>query len=114
MTPAPAIQFGSFNTRTHQEEYDLNAWYAQYRFPAVSRMPGSVCTRKYVSVAGPAKHCILYEFTSLQARLDGFEVHETLGLTNDKEWTNLIHEYTIHAPGSPSIARRIWPEVPGE
>ena len=110
-TPAPAIQFGSFNTRSAQDEYDLTAWYAQYRFPAIARMPGCIAARKYVSVAGVAKHCILYEYTSLEARLEHFEEHETLGLENDQEWTNRIHDYTIHAPGSPSIAKRIWPAV---
>lgn len=110
-TSAPAIQCGSFTTRTHQDEFDLAAWYAQYRFPAVARMPGCVAARKYVSVAGVAKHCVLYEYTSLAARLQNFEVHETLGLNDDKVWTNRIHDYTVHAPGSPSVAQRIWPEV---
>ncbi len=110
-TPAPAIQFGSFNTRTAQDEFDLTAWYAQYRFPAIARMPGCIGARKFVSVAGVAKHCILYEYTSLEARLAHFEVHETAGLKDDTVWTNLVHEYTVHAPGSPAIARRIWPEV---
>jgi hypothetical protein len=26
-------------------------------------------------------------------------------------WTNKIINYTIHAPGSPSVGRRIWPPV---
>lgn len=111
-TSAPAIQFGSFNTRTFQDEYDLSAWYAQYRFPAIAKMPGAVGARKFVSVAGPAKHCILYEYTSLEARLEHFEKHESLGM-QEQEWTHLIHQYTVHAPGSPSIGRRLWPPVEG-
>ncbi|MBF0276679.1 MAG: hypothetical protein HQM13_02750 [SAR324 cluster bacterium] len=108
--PGPAIQFGSFLTKTIQDEYDLAAWYAQYRFPAIAKMPGSIGARKMVAVAGPVKHCILYEYTSLEARLKNFEEHETLGL-NDGEWTHRIVNYTIHSPGSPSVGRRIWPEV---
>jgi hypothetical protein len=111
-TPAPAIQMGSFRTRTIADEFDLAAWYSQYRLPAMARMKGSVATRKMVSVAGWAKHSILYEFTSLQARQDHFQNHESLAL-DDKEWTNKIITYTIHSPGSPSIGHRIWPPVEG-
>jgi len=109
-TPGPAIQMGSFRVRSLEEEFDLGCWYAQYRFPAMARMPGCIATRKLVSVVGWAKHAVLYEFTSLEERLNAFEKHEALGL-NDTEWTNRIHEYTIHVPGSPSIGKRIWPQV---
>jgi len=106
--PAPAIQMGSFQTKTLDDELDLAAWYAQYRLPAMSRMPGCVASRKLVSVAGWAKHSILYEFTSLKARLDSFQSHESLAL-DDRVWTNRIINYTVHAPGSPSVGERIWP-----
>ena len=109
-TPAPAIQMGSFQTRNLADEYDLAAWYAQYRLPAMAQMPGCVATRKLVSVAGWAKHSILYEFTSLQARQDHFQNHESLAL-DERVWTNKIINYTVHAPGSPSVGERIWPLV---
>ena len=67
-TPAPAIQMGSFRAMDLETEFDTAAWYAQYRLPAMARMPGSVATRVMVSVAGWAKYSILYEFTSLEAR----------------------------------------------
>ncbi len=105
---APAIQMGSFQTKTLDDELDLAAWYAQYRLPAMARMSGCVATRKLVSVAGWAKHSILYEFTSLQARQNNFQNHESLAL-DDKVWTNKIINYTVHAPGSPSVGERIWP-----
>lgn len=109
-TPAPGIQMGSFRTRTLEDEIDLGAWYAQYRLPAMSRMQGCVETRKLVSVYGWAKHSILYEFTSLDARHDHFQNHESLAL-EDGQWTNRVITYTVHAPGSPSVGRRIWPAV---
>ncbi len=71
-TTGPAIQMGSFRTATVNDEYDLAAWYAQYRLPAMSRMPGCIRTRKLISVAGWAKHSIVYEFTSLEARREHF------------------------------------------
>jgi len=109
-TTAPAIQMGSFCTRTVADEYDLAAWYSQYRLPAMAAMPGCVATRKLVSIAGWAKHSILYEFTSLQARQDHFQDHESLAL-DDTQWTNRIISYTVHSPGSPSVGQRIWPPV---
>ena len=108
-TPALAIQLGNFRIRSAEEEFDLGGWYAQYRLPAMTRMPGVVATRKLAGLAGWAKHAILYEFTSLEARLEHFErPHEALAL-DENEWTGRIVRLTIHAPGSPSIGRRTWP-----
>jgi hypothetical protein len=108
--PGPAIQMGSFRVKTPDDEWDLSAWYAQYRLPAMSAMAGSIATRKLVSLAGWARHAVLYEFTSLEAREAHFQNHESLGL-DAAEWTSKIVDYTIHSPGSPHIGRRLWPPV---
>ena len=109
-TPGPAIQMGSFRTKTVEDEMDVGAWYTQYRLPAIARMPGAVGARRLACIAGWPKHAVLYEYTSMQARLENFQVHESLGET-EGEWTNKVITYTIHAPGSPSVAERIWPAV---
>jgi len=109
-TPAPFIQLGHFRVRSVEEEFDLIDWYADYRLPAIARMEGAVAARKLVTVAGWVKHVILYEFVSAQAHHDNFMGHESLAFT-DGEWTNKVVNYTAHAPGSPSIGERIWPEV---
>ena len=112
-TPAPAIQFGTFRVRSLDEEFDLGCWYAQYRLPFMAQMTGSVATRKLVCVAGWPKHGILYEFTSLEDRLANFETpHESFAL-DPKEWTGRVVRYTVHAPGSPTVAERLWPPVTG-
>jgi len=108
--PGPAIQMGSFRTKTEDDEFDLCSWYAQYRFPAMAAMPGCIAARKLVTVAGWANHSVLYEFTSLEEREKHFQDHESLAL-DKKEWTNRIIGYTVHAPGSPSLGRRLWPKV---
>jgi hypothetical protein len=108
-TPGPAIQMGSFRIKSVEDEIDVAEWYAQYRLPAMARMPGCIQTRKLVSVAGWAKHSVLYEFTSLEARHENFQNHESLTL-DEKTWTSRIVKKTIHAPGSPSVGPRIWPE----
>lgn len=110
-TPAPAIQFGTYRIKSVEQEFGLAEWYAQYRFPYMSQMPGHVRSRKFVCIAGWAKHGIMYEFESLDARMKYFEEpHESLAL-DPKEWTGKIVRATIHTPGSPVIGQRIWPPV---
>lgn len=110
-TPGPFIQLGHFCVRSVEEEFDICAWYADYRLPTIARMPGAIAARKLVTVAGWAKHVVLYEFLSAQAHHDNFMAgHESLAFT-EGEWTNRVVKYTAHAPGSPSIGERIWPAV---
>ncbi|MBO6782827.1 MAG: hypothetical protein JJ899_06085 [Alphaproteobacteria bacterium] len=110
-TPAPAIQMGSFRAMDVETEFDTGAWYAQYRLPAMARMPGCVATRVMVSVAGWAKYSILYEFTSLEDRMKSFEEpHEALAL-DEKEWSGRVIRRLYYTPGSPIVGRRIWPPV---
>ena len=109
-TPGPFIQLGHFRVRSVEEEFDLSAWYADYRLPTIAAMPGAIAARKMVTVAGWAKHVVLYEFESAEAHHTNFMNHEILAFT-DGEWTNRVVKYTAHSPGSPSIGERIWPEV---
>lgn len=109
--PAPAIQMGTLCPRSVDAEFDLIRWYAQYRLPAMAKMPGVVRTRKWAGVAGWPKHGILYEFESLAHRLEHFErPHESLAL-DPGHWTHRITRASFHAPGSPFIGERIWPPV---
>jgi len=110
-TPGPAIQMGSFRTKTLADEFDVGQWYAQYRLPAMARMAGCISARVMLSVAGWAKYSVMYEFSSLQARLENFEEpHEALAL-DEEEWTGRVIRYTMHTPGSPTVGQRIWPPV---
>ncbi len=108
-TPGAFIQLGHFRVRSVKEEFDLSAWYADYRLPTIAAMPGAVAARKMVTVAGWAKHVVLYEFVSAEAHHTNFMKHEILAFT-DGEWTNRVVKYTAHSPGSPSIGERIWPK----
>ncbi|MGH7311197.1 MAG: hypothetical protein ACREK6_21155, partial [Candidatus Rokuibacteriota bacterium] len=65
MTPGPVIQFGTFNINALENETEMSAWYTRSRLPLVKPLAGSVGARKLVSIAGWAKHAILYEFSSL-------------------------------------------------
>jgi hypothetical protein len=104
----PCIQLGSYNADTCELEEELLAWYADWRFPAMARLPGCIGMRKMVSVVGWAKHAVLYEFVSLQARADG--VSKIPALYPEMEaWTNRFIPHLIHTAGSPNVAERIWP-----
>lgn len=111
MALAPCIQLGSFNAGTATDDEILD-WYANLRLPAMSKLAGCLGIRKYVSVAGWAKHIVLYEFESLAARDQYFPFH-------DKDdpamaaWTDTLVRKLIHAPGSPNVATRLWPAIKG-
>lgn len=108
--PAPGIQLGSFNAGPGQDEDELAAWYAQWRLPSMERLPGCVRVRKYASVAGWAKHMILYEFLSTRARDAKFIEHEKAN-PKMEQWTDDVVRKLVHAPGSPNLAARIWPPL---
>ena len=109
--PGPYIQMGSFRMQTIEKDFEIGKWYAQHRFPYMAQMPGCIGTRKYVGVAGWAKHAVLYEFTSAEARLQQFEIkHETHDLDSEA-WHTKVIPFTCHSPGSPTIGPRLWPPV---
>jgi len=60
MVAAPCIQIGSFNCPVEYEE-EMHAGYVAARMPAHCATASCVRTRKLNSVAGWAKHVILYE-----------------------------------------------------
>lgn len=102
---SPCIQLGSFVF--DGDEDDLLAWYAQWRLPSMTTLPGCIGVRKLVSVAGWAKHAILHEFTSVEARNENFVNHERRSHPEQAEWSERITGQVIHYPGSPNVARRI-------
>lgn len=109
-TPAPCIQFGTFNSGSYEDEDELLSWYADYRLPAMGRIPGSIGMRKLVSVSGWAKHGVMYEFTSLEDRAKDFRAHEAQD-PQTAAWTEEVIAKLVHAPGSPNVAQRLWPPV---
>jgi hypothetical protein len=106
---APCVQVGSFDCPLEFEE-EMHAGYVLQRLPKMCATPSCVRTRKLNSVAGWAKHGILYEFASKE----GFDrdyapavANSPLGLNGHSVVPNLVH-----APNGPNSALRIWPPVP--
>jgi hypothetical protein len=104
---APAHQFGVYGLDSVKAEWRLHLWYERHRLVEVATMPGMIRTRRYAVIAGPARCGILYEFPSVQARLEGFEAFsEAKGL--DPNHPNApLRDYTVHAPGAPFVGSRI-------
>lgn len=109
MKLAPCIQIGSFNCPWEHEE-EVLAWYTQWRMRAMETLPGVIRTRRLASISGWAKHAILYEFVSREAR-DRYFAHHEDERPDMKAWSDKVVPYLIHAPGSANLAMRIWPQV---
>lgn len=109
MALSPCIQLGSFIFDGDEDE--LLGWYAQWRLPSMTALPGCIGVRKLVSVAGWAKHAILHEFTSTASRNANFVNHEQKMHPEKAVWSERITGQVIHAPGSPNVATRTWSAV---
>lgn len=105
--PGPCIQIGSYNCELSAEE-EMLAWYTQWRMAAMRTLPGCIRTRKLASVAGWAKHGIIYEFDSVEIRNRHYPLHEA-SRPDMKAWTKRMVLELSHAPGSANLAERIWP-----
>jgi len=110
LAPGPCIQLGSFNATSYEHEDDIAEWYAYCRLPSVENLPGSIRTRKLVSVSGWAKHAALYEFTSLAARNQHFVGYER-PYPEMEAWSVRVVPNLVHAPHSSNVAQRLWPPV---
>jgi hypothetical protein len=103
---ADAVQFGVLSTRSVETEWTILDWYERYRLLAAESIPGLVRARRYVSIAGFATFGILYEFVSLQARLEGFEEpHEGRSLDPNDPWK--LASFALHTPGAPFVGARV-------
>ena len=108
-TPGPVIQFGNYNAASPAVEDELGAWYAQERLPLLSKLPGCIGVRKMLASVGTHKHAILHEFVSLELRHEHFGPHEAQA-HDPSTWMGRIRPQLDHAPRSPAIGKRIWPE----
>ena len=103
ITPGPVIQFGTFNINRLENEVEMNAWYAKSRLPLVARGEGNLGVRRLVSIAGWPKHGILYEFVSLEVAAKN--------LADPSDWSRRVVDNLVHAPHSPTLGVRIWPQT---
>ena len=107
LTPGPVVQFGTFNA---PDEEQIMSWYGDWRIGALSKLPGCVGIRKLLSVAGWAKHGVLYEFASLEQRAENMPKLSKL-YPEERKWSDGFTPTLVHAPGSPVVGTRLWPPV---
>ena len=110
LTPGPWMQMGSFNSGKVDDEEELGAWYAQWRLPCMETLEGCIGCRKLVSASSWAKHSVFYEFASLELRNKHFPIHEKHDPVREK-WTDVVVRKLVHAPGSPNVAKRLYPPI---
>jgi len=108
LTGAPCVQVGSFNCGVEYEE-EMHAGYVQQRMPAHCGTGSCIGVRKLNSVAGWAKHAILYEYASLEGFNRDYASANAKSPLGFKEHS--IVPMLIHAPNGPNMALRIWPPV---
>lgn len=109
--PTACIQLGTFNIESIEAENEMLAWYADWRLPALGKLPGCVAIRELVSVSGWAKHGILYEFVSREARDAHFPKLKDIYPAEGGVWSPKAVVKLMHAPDSPVIGTRIWPPI---
>jgi hypothetical protein len=98
---AEAIQFGTYDTGDPGDEWALADYYADVRMPAFAGQPGAVRARRLATAcAAPGRTAVLYEFSSLEARLANFEPLE------GQEAAARAISLTRHPALSPSIGIR--------
>ncbi|MDP7168888.1 MAG: hypothetical protein QF701_14215 [Nitrospinota bacterium] len=110
LTPAPMIQFGAYRAKDPAYDVDFALWYVNDRLAALRDMKGCVGARKLISLGGWARHGILYEFTSLKGREHFFQTLESQAMDTSTSIGKVVRAVE-HGPGSPSKAKRIWPEA---
>ena len=112
MGPPPAMQIGHYNTNTPEDDIELARWYRSERFSRVSVTPGMIRGRKMLSIAGWAKHGVLWEFTNLPEGDYSFE-HRFVAADRGENWSGRhVLEYVTHCYGSPNAGRLLWPKTP--
>ena len=95
------IQVGTFNMPSTEDELAVHEWYRTRRLPSFCGIQGGIRARRLIGVCGaPAKLGVLYEFTSLQERIDHFEPLEAV---DHDERRPSAAARTQHPPFSPSV-----------
>jgi hypothetical protein len=97
--------------KDYNNDFEAGRWYSQSRLPLIGSAPECIRARKMMVAGGWAKHAIIYEFTSLQARNQLWERVHQIRLSGDKLRGWSLGPSTLHTPGSPLIGDRSYPPV---
>ena len=109
--PGPVIQFGSYRLQSVDNEFEVATWYELCRLKFMALAPQCVRTRTYAGVAGWAKHGVLYEFTSIAARNECWDIQRRMRNTGELGQSWEIGHFTQHTPGSPVVCERTFAAI---
>lgn len=107
--PGPRIQLGSWQLYPGMEG-EMWYWYLSGRYPQFRRVPGGISARTLIGLVGWAHSAILYEFETPEAHdyftanFEGPGVQRYMANPGVMQPTKI----SLHAPGSPMYADRIW------
>lgn len=109
-TPGPVIQMGTLRLDDAGKDA-IGSYYVDYKLPSVARTAACIGLRVLTTVRGWPDIGVIYEFTSLEGRRRHFiEDVERQALQPEQHPVAAgLTAHMEHAPGSPTVATRIWP-----
>jgi len=93
----PAVQVGIFNMDSPESERRLSYWYEYQRFVPFTTLGGGIRARRFLSVWGPSKFGVIYEFVSREAHSEFIAMLEAPAHDNSHVTGNVI-PHTVHHP----------------
>lgn len=103
---APALQIGRMSV-SESNDAEWNAWYNGEYIPGYRKVPGVRYARRYRVVDGATRYTTVYEFehTKVSESAEWNQQRET-----SSPRSNRMRDIMTHAPGSPGVYRRIYPQ----
>jgi len=103
---APALQIGRMSVPDSVDQ-EWNAWYNGEYIPGYRKVPGVIYARRYRVVDGETCYTTVYEFehTKVSESAQWNQQRETSSPNSGR-----MREVITHAPGSPGVYRRIYPQ----
>ncbi len=93
----PAVQVGIFNMDSPESERQLSYWYEYQRFLPFTSLEGGIRARRFLSVWGPSKFGVIYEFVSRAAHSEFIAMLEAPAHDSSHVTGNVI-PHTVHHP----------------
>lgn len=103
---APALQIGRMSV-PEEIDREWNEWYNGEYIPGYRKVPGVIYARRFRVVEGQTRYATVYEF-------EHDKVSESAEWKQQREGSSprsgRMRDVMTHAPGSPAVYRRIYPE----
>lgn len=107
--PGPRIQLGSWKLFPNMEP-EMWKYYLGHRYPQFRETPGGIAARTLIGLVGWVDSAIMYEFVSNEAHMGFLAKSEGPWIKRYIDDPKMMQptKISLHAPGSPVYADRIW------